>query len=36
VDRNYQYLQVTKSATGKVSAPMIVETVPVEPFIRLV
>lgn len=36
VDRNYQYLQVTKSVTGKVSGPMIVETVSEEPYIRLV
>lgn len=36
VDRNYQYLQVTKSATGRVSIPMIVQTCEEEPYIRLV
>lgn len=36
VDRNYQYMQVTKSATGKVSIPMVVETSEEEPYIRLV
>ncbi len=35
VDGSYQYLQVTKSANGKISEPMLVENINQKPFIRL-
>ncbi|QGR00289.1 circadian clock protein KaiC [Paenibacillus psychroresistens] len=35
VDGSYQYLQVTKSANGKISEPMLVENISQKPFIRL-
>jgi circadian clock protein KaiC len=36
VDGNYQYLQITKSPTGTVSEPHLVETITDMPFIQLV
>lgn len=36
VDGNYQYLQVTKSPSGRVSAPHIVANISEKPFVRLV
>lgn len=36
VDGKYQYLQVTKSPTGRMSAPRIIENIDARPFIRLV
>lgn len=36
VDGNYQYLQITKSPAGRMSAPYMIESVAESPFIRLV
>lgn len=36
VDGTYQYVQITKSPTGKLSAPYIVENIKEKPFTRLV
>ncbi|TJY41935.1 circadian clock protein KaiC [Cohnella pontilimi] len=36
VDGNYQYLQITKSPSGKVSEPYLVELIPEKPYIQLV
>lgn len=36
VDGNYQYLQVTKSPTGQMSEPYLVENIGEKPFIQLV
>ncbi|CAM3363043.1 ATPase domain-containing protein [Marinicrinis lubricantis] len=36
VDGNYQYLQITKSPTGQMSAPHMIESISEKPFIRLV
>lgn len=36
VDGNYQYVQVTKSPTGNMSPPYLIESIQQRPFIRLV
>lgn len=36
VDGNYQMLQVTKSPTGRMSAPLIIENIASRPYIRMV
>ncbi|MFD1885606.1 ATPase domain-containing protein [Paenibacillus wenxiniae] len=36
VDGNYQYLQVTKSPSGRVSTPHIIANAPNEPFVQLI
>ncbi|WP_080845807.1 ATPase domain-containing protein [Cytobacillus gottheilii] len=36
VDGNYQLLQVTKSPTGRMSAPHIIENIDEKPFLRLI
>ncbi|MFC4401668.1 RAD55 family ATPase [Gracilibacillus xinjiangensis] len=36
VDGNYQYLQVTKTANGRISEPLLVEKIDEKPYIRLV
>jgi circadian clock protein KaiC len=35
VDGSYQYIQVTKSANGRISEPLLVENISEKPFIRL-
>lgn len=35
VDGRYQYLQITKSPFGQMSEPMIVENIPILPYVKL-
>lgn len=36
VDGNYQYIQITKSPNGQMSPPYLIESIPEQPYIRLV